>query len=70
MLVYNHETGELLADLKERGQRYVAAKGGQGGRGNARFKTSTNRAPAMYSRGCPVRKSGCAWNSNCWPTSA
>jgi GTP-binding protein len=38
-------TGEVLADLLTPGQRTVIAKGGRGGRGNARFKSSVNRAP-------------------------
>src|SRR4030095_9650026 len=35
----------LIGDLAEEGQRVLAAKGGRGGRGNARFVSSTNRAP-------------------------
>jgi GTPase len=44
-LVYDDETGALLADLVETGARFLAARGGRGGRGNSAFATSTNRAP-------------------------
>lgn len=43
----------LLADLLHDGQRYVAAKGGRGGRGNAKFSTSANRAPTFSENGEP-----------------
>jgi GTP-binding protein len=44
-VVSDDATGEVLVDLVEDGQRFFVAKGGRGGRGNAFFATSTNRAP-------------------------
>ncbi len=52
-LVYDDDSGELLADLTEPGERRLLLKGGQGGRGNARFATSTNRAPRHVQPGLP-----------------
>lgn len=46
-------TGELLADLVENGQRAVIAKGGRGGRGNAKFKSASRRAPTFAEFGEP-----------------
>jgi GTP-binding protein len=52
-LVYNDATGELLADMTKANQGFLLLKGGQGGRGNARFLTSTNRAPRHTQPGLP-----------------
>jgi len=43
----------LLADLAHEGQRLLVARGGDGGRGNARFASSTNRAPRRHEPGWP-----------------
>jgi GTP-binding protein len=44
-VVYDRDSGELLGEILEDGQRLRVAKGGRGGRGNARFATATNQAP-------------------------
>ena len=46
-------TGELLADLVENGQTAIIAKGGRGGRGNAKFKSSSRRSPTFAEFGEP-----------------
>ena len=54
--VYDDETGNIIADLTKDGQRAVIAKGGRGGRGNARFASSRNPAPKICENGEPGEK--------------
>jgi GTP-binding protein len=51
--IFDEDEETLLADLTEVGQRIRLAKGGNGGFGNAQFKTSTNRAPHHANPGLP-----------------
>ncbi|MGO9096617.1 MAG: GTPase ObgE [Bryobacteraceae bacterium] len=52
-VVYDADTGELLHDFTQDGDRYLVARGGKGGRGNARFATSTHQAPTEHEPGRP-----------------
>jgi GTP-binding protein len=52
-LVRDADTGELLADLVRPGDRLVVAKGGRGGKGNARFVSASNQAPRFAEKGEP-----------------
>jgi len=47
------KNGSVLADLREPGQRFLAARGGRGGRGNLSFKTRFNTAPRLCEKGGP-----------------
>jgi GTPase len=51
--VVDEETGETLFDFTEDGQTWIAAKGGRGGRGNARFTSSTHQTPTEHEDGKP-----------------
>ena len=51
--VFDDTTGLQLRDITEDGQTVVIAQGGRGGRGNARFKSSTNQTPRQFEKGAP-----------------
>ena len=50
-VVHDVDTGELICDLTDAGQRQKLAEGGRGGLGNTRFKSSINRAPRKITNG-------------------
>ncbi|NIX15933.1 MAG: GTPase ObgE, partial [Candidatus Dadabacteria bacterium] len=50
-LIKDAGTGEVIYDLKQKGESYIIAKGGSGGRGNARFASSVNQAPREFEEG-------------------
>lgn len=55
-VIKDAQTGNVIADLKEHGQRAVVAKGGRGGRGNSRFASSRMPAPKICENGEPGQK--------------
>ena len=55
-VVSDEKTGKILADLKEEGERVLICKGGRGGKGNAAYKSSRNRAPRIAENGEPGEK--------------
>jgi len=52
-VVYDADSGEKLHDFTHAGERILVARGGKGGRGNARFATSTHQAPTEHEEGKP-----------------
>ncbi len=52
-LIYDAETNELIADLTHNNQKKIVARGGDGGQGNSKFKTSINKAPRYAGAGWP-----------------
>jgi GTP-binding protein len=55
-IVTDADTGEQLGDLVREGDTLLVARGGKGGWGNVRFKSSTNRAPRNFGPGLPGEK--------------
>jgi GTP-binding protein len=55
-VVRDLETGEQIGDLVNEGDELLVARGGKGGWGNTRFKSSTNRAPRQFGSGLPGEK--------------
>ncbi len=53
-IVYDEDSGELVHDFREPNERVIIAQGGRGGRGNARFATSTHQAPRECEPGKPA----------------
>ena len=49
--VFEEDNKTLIFDFKKEGEEFVVAKGGKGGLGNTRFKSSTNRAPKIFTKG-------------------
>jgi GTPase len=52
-VIKDGDTGEVIADIVHNGQEIIVAKGGRGGRGNARFMSNTNKAPTTSEKGEP-----------------
>ena len=55
-VLFDADTGELIGDLTEPGQRLSVLKGGRGGRGNQHFATSRNQAPRTAEKGAPAEE--------------
>lgn len=55
-IIYDEETGDMVGDLVSPGEQIVVSPGGRGGRGNARFANSRNRAPRIAEKGEPARE--------------
>lgn len=50
-IIKDGDTGEVLADLRQEGDQYIAARGGKGGLGNPHFASGTNRTPRVATKG-------------------
>lgn len=52
-IIYDDDSGKLLADLTDHDEEFIAAKGGRGGRGNVKFMTNQHKAPDFAEKGEP-----------------
>ena len=50
-LIYADKTGELIGEITDIDEKIIIARGGKGGLGNARFKSSTNQSPRKFTEG-------------------
>ncbi len=55
-VVHDEKSGDLLGDLVQQDERLIVARGGRGGRGNARYATSRNQTPHMAEKGEPGKE--------------
>ena len=66
-VIKDSDTGIVIADLTTAGQRVVAARGGKGGKGNARFASAVRQAPTFAESGYDGEEGGWCSNSNLLP---
>lgn len=50
-IIYDDDSGDVLADMVEDGQTFIVVKGGTGGKGNTKFATATRQVPRIYEEG-------------------
>ena len=50
-MIVDEETGATIGEVMQPGEQFLVAKGGRGGRGNARFATATHQAPREWEEG-------------------
>ncbi len=55
-IILEEDKETVIADMDKPGRKIILAKGGDGGRGNAHFKSSTNRAPRQFEEGWPAQE--------------
>lgn len=63
-VIKDAETGRILADMRHHSLTKILARGGRGGKGNARFATSTRQAPGFLNREKKEKNAGLFWSLN------